>query len=156
MRKQIFIWLLLCALCLALLPTAVLADAEEPLPRRPPATEEAPASEEALLAEETSSQEEETALSEAPIPQEETPASQQLRSPEERPASKEPQASEESPASEEAPARDDTNEPAEPIIIPVFDVPGLTETGVNITLVRELDDIISPMPDPAAMSFILF
>ena len=42
------------------------------------------------------------------------------------------------------------------IVIPAFDVPGLTVTGVSIALVKTIADIISPMPDVVAMGYKYF
>ena len=39
------------------------------------------------------------------------------------------------------------------IVIPSFQVPGLTVTGVNVSLVETLDDISSPTPNTVAMDF---
>ena len=39
------------------------------------------------------------------------------------------------------------------IVIPVFDVPGLTVTGVNIALVKSIADITSASPVPVAMDY---
>ena len=39
------------------------------------------------------------------------------------------------------------------IIIPVFRVPGLTVTGVNVALVSSLADITSPTPEVTVMGY---
>ena len=42
------------------------------------------------------------------------------------------------------------------IVIPAFTVPGMTVTGVNVSLVKTLKDITSPSPDVVSSDFILF
>lgn len=42
------------------------------------------------------------------------------------------------------------------IVVPQFQVPGLTVKGVSIALVRSLDDIISPKPSVVASAFTMF
>lgn len=42
------------------------------------------------------------------------------------------------------------------IVVPAFEVPGLTVTGVNIALVKTIEDIISPSPKAVAMGYKLF
>ena len=104
LKKRFLAWCLLCAVCLALFPSAMASGDPAPAAAESSAPEEAPASEQEPVPEDIPVQEEESVPEEAPA-QDDEPA------PEEAPVPEETPVQEEAPIPEETPVQEDGAEP---------------------------------------------